>query len=421
MKKWKCTVCGYIAEGLEPPDECPVCHAPKEAFVEIEAESPASAKVEADVKEEKRVEPVPSGSKPSAVPVVPGKPTQDQAKNALYSITYGMFVVSSRSGEKVNAQTCNTVFQITSDPARLAIGINKSNLTYEFIMDSKVLAVTILGKGNMGIIKRFGFSSGRNVDKFAGVEWMKSPEVGCPVISDGNSYLECEIELDKSIDAGTHTLFVAKVLGGGKLQSTEPITYGYYRANRSKPGDIIDDVDWNNVIAALNLEFGANRRYQYQITQLSSPGLTTILEGIMRTEGDHVDSAVAYLEKRLAEKLPDVAENRKRELLFMILNQDFEEVARDTYMQFARETRDEALKEMFTDQAQSEHGHVNIFKGLVNSLKDNSYPVAFFCPLCGWEIAPEGSEPVGQAITCPQCGARFQITGDGISFGLKRV
>ena len=274
--------------------------------------------------------------------IVPDKPSQDQAKNALYSISYGMFVVSSRSGDKVNAQTCNTVFQITSDPVRVAIGINKSNLTHEFIMDSKVAAVTILGKGNMGIIKRFGFSSGRNVDKFAGVEWMKSPTAGCPVINDGNSYLECEIELDKSIDAGTHTLFVAKVVGGGKLRGTEPITYGYYRANRSKPENIVDDVDWNNVVAALNLEFGANRRYQYQITQLSSPGLTSILEGIMRTEGDHVDSALAYLNRKLSEKLPGAAENRKRELLFMMLNQEFEEVARDTYMQFSKETQDEA-------------------------------------------------------------------------------
>lgn len=421
MKKWKCTVCGYIAEGPEPPDECPVCHAPREAFVEIELGSPASAKVEADVKAKKQVELVPSGSKPSAVPIVPDRPSQDQAKNALYSISYGMFVVSSRSGDKVNAQTCNTVFQITSDPVRVAIGINKSNLTHEFIMDSKVAAVTILGKGNMGIIKRFGFSSGRNVDKFAGVEWMKSPTAGCPVINDGNSYLECEIELDKSIDAGTHTLFVAKVVGGGKLRGTEPITYGYYRANRSKPENIVDDVDWNNVVAALNLEFGANRRYQYQITQLSSPGLTSILEGIMRTEGDHVDSALAYLNRKLSEKLPGVAENRKRELLFMMLNQEFEEVARDTYMQFSKETQDEALKEMFNDQAQSEHGHVNIFKGLVNSLKDNTYPVDFFCPLCGWEIAPDGKDAVGQELTCPQCGGRFQVEGDGVSFSLKRI
>lgn len=99
----------------------------------------------------------------------------------------------------------------------------------------------------------------------------------------------------------------------------------------------------------------------------------------------------------------------------MMLNQEFEEVARDTYMQFSKETQDEALKEMFNDQAQSEHGHVNIFKGLVNSLKDNTYPVAFFCPLCGWEIAPDGKDAVGQELTCPQCGGRFQVEGDGVS------
>ena len=400
MKKWRCTVCGYIHEGPTPPEKCPVCGAPSSAFVE-EASEPAKAVSANPVSgvaaglvsssagfASSPVGGIPSApSKPSAAPVAPIDRPKDDAKAGLFAISYGMFVVSSKNGDKFNAQTCNTVFQVTSEPARVAIGINKLNLTHDYIEASKILTVTILGKGNMKHVKRFGFQSGRDVDKFAGLQFTLSPKVECPVIPDGVAYLECQVRPEMSVDVGTHTLYVADVVGGGALKGTEAITYGYYRANRAKPDEFVDDVDWNNVIAALNLEYGANRRYQYQIGEMNNPRLAAMLEGVMRTEGDHVDSALRYLDGRLQEKLGGVGAGAKgflSTLLHMRLNWEFEEVARATYSQFAKETGDPALREVFTEQARSEMGHVNIFKEVVESLEKGQYPALFFCPVCGW-------------------------------------
>lgn len=411
-------MCGYIHEGAGPPDKCPVCGAPKSAFVE-EPESSGTAESSEPISGV----PVPeTPDSPSATPVVPLAPSKEDVKAGLYAMSYGMFVVSSKKDGKFNAQTCNTVFQVTGEPPRVAIGINKQNLTHEFIDESHVLVVTILGKGNMKHVKRFGFQSGRTVDKFQGLQFALSPGVGCPVIPDGVAYLECRVRPDMSVDVGTHTLYIADVVGGSQLKSTEPITYGYYRANRSRPSEYVDDVDWNNVVAALNLEYGANRRYQYQIGELTHPGLTSLLEGVMRTEGDHVDSALKYLDRRLQEKsgLPG-AKGFLRPLLHMRLNQEFEEVARETYSQFARETEDQALRTLFTDQARSEMGHVNIFKGAVEAIEKGEYPVAFFCPLCGWEIEYGVSPEEGTAKVCPKCGAKFSLSIKEGDWALTRI
>jgi flavin reductase (DIM6/NTAB) family NADH-FMN oxidoreductase RutF/rubrerythrin len=333
-------------------------------------------------------------------------------------------VVSSKSDGKFNAQAANTVFQITSEPARVAVGINKLNLTHEYIEASKVLTVTVLGKGNMKHIKRFGFQSGRSVDKFAGLQFTLSPNVGCPVIPDGVAYLECRIRPEMSVDTGTHTLYVADVVGGGALRSTEPITYGYYRANRAKPDDFVDDVDWNNVIAALNLEYGANRRYRYQIDEFNNPRLTAMLEGVMRTEGDHVDSALRYLQSRLQEKLGATGAGARgflSALLHMRLNWEFEEVARATYSQFAKETTDPALRDVFTDQARSEMGHINIFKEVVESMESGQYPSVFFCPVCGWELDYGVRPQDNTEKSCPKCGAKFSLLAKDGNWVLTRI
>lgn len=419
MKKWRCTVCGYIHEGPEPPEKCPVCGAPRNAFVEVAgaATAPGQAPVVRTGTAQAKT-PV----SPASSPVVPVEQPKEDAKAGLFALSYGMFVVSSRVDGRFNAQTCNTVFQVTSDPPRLAIGINKQNYTHEFIEAGKVLVVSVLGKGNMKHVKRFGFRSGRDVDKFEGLQFILSPKVGCPVIPDAAAYLECEVRPEMSVDVGTHTLYIADVVGGAPLKGTEPITYGFYRQNRAKPDEEVDDIDWNNVVAALNLEYGANRRYQYQIAGTTNPKVASMLEGVMRTEGDHVDNALKYLAGRLQQKAQGHGgEGFVDTLLHMTLNRDFEEIARATYSQFARETSNPALKDLFTEQARSEMGHVNIFKEVVEALQKGQYPLLFFCPVCGWEL-DYGSAPVaGDVKGCPKCGARFSLSMDEGNWKLTRM
>ena len=99
--------------------------------------------------------------------------------NALNKISYGMYVISSIKENALNGQICNSVMQITSEPVKIAVCINKQNLTHEFIEKSKVFTVSVLSKETpLEFIGRFGFRSGRDFDKFKGINHKTS--LHCP-------------------------------------------------------------------------------------------------------------------------------------------------------------------------------------------------------------------------------------------------
>jgi len=146
---------------------------------------------------------------------------------ALYKLSYGLYVVSSEKGGKLNGQIANTVFQITSEPPTIAVSINKSNLTHEFIAESKVFAVSVLSQDTpLSFIGHFGFKSGRDIDKFEGISY-KIGETQAPVILDNTlAYLEARVT--QEVDVGTHTIFIGELVGADVLKEGEPMTYAYY-------------------------------------------------------------------------------------------------------------------------------------------------------------------------------------------------
>jgi len=150
-------------------------------------------------------------------------------KKTLHKISYGMYIVSSRNGDKFNGQIANSVFQITSEPITIAISINKNNLTNEFIRSSRVFSVSILSQeAPMIFIGTFGFKSGREIDKFKDVNY-KIGTNGAPIVLDyAIAYLEAKVK--NLIDAGTHTIFIGKVIEGDILRDETPMTYEYYHS-----------------------------------------------------------------------------------------------------------------------------------------------------------------------------------------------
>ena len=145
----------------------------------------------------------------------------------LHSISYGLYVIGSRKGDNLNGQIANTVFQITSEPPTIAISINKNNLTHEFIMESKVFTASVLSQDTpLSFIGRFGFQSGRDINKLEGVNY-KIGETLAPVVIDNIlAYLETRVIQD--VDVGTHTIFIAELVGAEILKEGEPMTYAYY-------------------------------------------------------------------------------------------------------------------------------------------------------------------------------------------------
>ena len=149
-------------------------------------------------------------------------------RKALWDISYGLYIVSSVSGDKTNGQIVNTVFQVSAEPPTIAVSINKNNLTHKYIQDSKVLAVSALEEDTpMPFIGLFGFKSGREVDKMSQVS-CKSGETGCPIVTD--NALSCfDARVVGNLDCGTHTIFVAEVMGAEVLKGGTPLTYAYYQ------------------------------------------------------------------------------------------------------------------------------------------------------------------------------------------------
>ena len=142
-------------------------------------------------------------------------------------LSYGVYVIGSKKEDRVNGQIANTVFQISSQPATIAVSLNRNNLTNEFIKASKVFSVSVLPVTvPMNFIGRFGFKSGRDTDKYDGVAF-KIGETGAPILLEHTGgYLEAEVI--ESFDVETHTVFIGKVVQAEVFSDEEPLTYADY-------------------------------------------------------------------------------------------------------------------------------------------------------------------------------------------------
>ena len=146
---------------------------------------------------------------------------------ALRTITYGLYVIGSRKGDSLNAQIANTVIQVTSQPPAISVCINRENLTHEYIRSSGAFSVSVLSQDTpLSYIGRFGFKSGRDIDKLEGVNY-KIGQTQSPVILD-HALAYMEVKVTNEVDAGTHTDFIGELVDAEVLKEGEPMTYAYY-------------------------------------------------------------------------------------------------------------------------------------------------------------------------------------------------
>ena len=148
---------------------------------------------------------------------------------ALFSISYGLYIVSSGDKNNGNGFISNTVFQVTAEPPAFAAACNKNNHTAGIIQDTGAFAVSVLHKDTAPeIIGRFGYKSGKDINKLDGMT-IKYGETGVPVILDDCiAFLECKVF--QTIDIGTHILFIGRLVQSEIIDDTkEALTYLYYR------------------------------------------------------------------------------------------------------------------------------------------------------------------------------------------------
>ena len=151
-------------------------------------------------------------------------------KKAMYHLTYGLFVLTARLGEKDNGCIINTAGQLTSTPNRISIAVNKDNFTQEMVKKSGKFNLSILSEqASFEIFKHFGFQSGKDTDKFQDYPACKRSENGLFYITEGtNAYISATVE--QAIDLGSHTLFIASVDDMEVLSEEPSASYAYYQS-----------------------------------------------------------------------------------------------------------------------------------------------------------------------------------------------
>lgn len=157
-------------------------------------------------------------------------------KKAMYRLSYGLFVLTTAFEGKDNGCIINTGIQVTSDPNRISIAVNKANLTQELVQKSGRFNLSVLSEAAVfDTFRHFGFQSGRDVDKFAGYPDCRRSANGLYVITAGtNAFFSATVE--QSIDLGTHTLFIAGVDDMDLLSQEPSATYAYYQSQiKPKP------------------------------------------------------------------------------------------------------------------------------------------------------------------------------------------
>ena len=157
-------------------------------------------------------------------------------KKAMYKLSYGLFVLSTCVDGRDCGCIINTAGQVTSEPNRISIAVNKANYTHDMILKSGRFNVSILSEAaSFATFQRFGFQTGREVDKFADYDGCARSANGVLYVTEGtNAFISATVE--QTVDLGSHTLFIAAVNDMDVLCDVPSATYAYYQSSiKPKP------------------------------------------------------------------------------------------------------------------------------------------------------------------------------------------
>lgn len=149
-------------------------------------------------------------------------------KKAMYKLSYGLFVLTAKEGEKDNGCIINTAIQAASTPDQISICVNKENYTHDMVMRTGAFTVSVISENaTFDLFKHFGFQTGREVDKFADFSNCARGENGIYYVTEGtNAYIS--VKVDQTVDLGSHTMFIGEITDMEVLSETPSATYSYY-------------------------------------------------------------------------------------------------------------------------------------------------------------------------------------------------
>lgn len=145
--------------------------------------------------------------------------------NIVTKLSYGVYIVTTWHEGNPTGCVANSIMQVTAEPATFAVSINHGNFTNKCIKEIGKFAISVLAESSdPKLIGAFGFKSGRDADKFEGVDY--SVKSRLPVLNDSCGYIVCDV-IDK-METETHTVFLGKLTASDVIGSKTPMTYDYY-------------------------------------------------------------------------------------------------------------------------------------------------------------------------------------------------
>lgn len=168
-------------------------------------------------------------------------------QTALFTMSYGLYILGTKEEDKINACLINTGMQVTAIPEQISVTVAKSNLTHDMVMASGQFSLTPLTADNViENVKRFGMQSGREVNKFEDIHYCVDT-LGNPYVMEGAAAVITG-KVNKTVDVGTHTIFIADVVDAKTFKQDGAITYGQYREIKAQAMPVVDNNNNNKEV-----------------------------------------------------------------------------------------------------------------------------------------------------------------------------
>ena len=236
-------------------------------------------------------------------------------REAMYKLSYGLFVLTAREDGKDNGCIINTAIQAASEPNQLSICVNKANYTHDMIQRTGKFTVSVLSqKAQFELFKHFGFQSGRDTNKFEAFEQCARGTNGIYYITEGtNAYIS--VTVTKTEDLGSHTMFIGEITDMEVLSNVPSVAYAYkmkYDAIKKKAGrKNCGQVDHNtgkrssDVIGELCGDSAKQVQRYIKMTELIPALLDKVDDGSM---GFTPAVQLSYLKKKEQQEIIDAME-----------------------------------------------------------------------------------------------------------------
>ena len=337
-------------------------------------------------------------------------------KKAMYKLSYGLFVLTAKEGEKDNGCIINTAIQAASEPNQLSICVNKANYTHDMIERTGKFTVSVLNQNApFELFKHFGFQSGRDTNKFETFEKCARGTNGIYYITDGtNAYIS--VTVNKTEDLGSHTMFIGEITDMEVLSDIPSVTYEYYQNNIKHPASDFEKVvkktevkemaankyagtqTEKNLQEAFAGESQARNKYTYFASVAKKEGYEQMSALFLKTADNEKEHAKMWF-KELA-GIGDTKEN----LAAAAEGENYEWT--DMYEGFAKTAEEEGFPELaakFRAVGEIEKHHEERYRALLKNIEtaqvfEKSEVKVWECRNCGHIVVGTKAPEV-----CPVC------------------